>query len=587
MPREWAEPQLLRMVEALRHEPFYTAGTWIDESLGVYVGWVARKGSFSDRMPLLNERGDVMLMFSGEDFTAPSRHEADPSDNTASVSYLAERFREDSCFPASLNGRFHGLVADCSSGQVTLFNDRYGMHRVYYHKGQEAFYFSAEAKAILKVRPALRDLDMHGLAETISLGCVLENRTLFPGIRVLPGASAWVFSNGSLQCEKIYFKTAEWEEQPVLSAEAYYEDLKQVLSQTLPRYFTGTEPIGMSLTGGLDTRLIMAWCKAPSQSLPCYTFGSMYRDCQDVVLARRVAEHCGQSHQVIEVGKDFLSRFPHYAERSIYLSDACVDVSRAPDLYVQEGARKIAPVRISGTYGSEIVGHTVMFKPGWPATGLFDPDLIPRFHQAAATYDSWRGEHPVTFAAFRQSPWYHYGILALEQTQVAVRTPYLDNEFVRAIYRAPDLTAGSSDVRRRLICEGDPILGRMRTDRGVGGGRLSRGFQEFTFKAEYAYDYGMPQFVAQIDHSFARLHLEKLFLGRHKFYHFRIWYRDALSNYVREMLLDPRSLSRPYVNGKVVESLVEGHISGKQNHTSEIHRLLSLELVHRLFLDAQ
>ena len=37
-PREWAEPQLLRMVEALRHESFYVTGTWIDESLGVYVG---------------------------------------------------------------------------------------------------------------------------------------------------------------------------------------------------------------------------------------------------------------------------------------------------------------------------------------------------------------------------------------------------------------------------------------------------------------------------------------------------------------------------------------------------------------------
>jgi asparagine synthase (glutamine-hydrolysing) len=43
MARERAEPQLLRMVEALRHESSYTTGTWIDEELGVYVGWAARK----------------------------------------------------------------------------------------------------------------------------------------------------------------------------------------------------------------------------------------------------------------------------------------------------------------------------------------------------------------------------------------------------------------------------------------------------------------------------------------------------------------------------------------------------------------
>ena len=50
-PRAWAEPQLARMVASLRHESFYVTGTWIDESLGIYVGWVARKNSFSDGMP--------------------------------------------------------------------------------------------------------------------------------------------------------------------------------------------------------------------------------------------------------------------------------------------------------------------------------------------------------------------------------------------------------------------------------------------------------------------------------------------------------------------------------------------------------
>ena len=68
MPREWALPQLLRMVEVLRHESFYTMGTWIDEPSGVYVGWVAQRGSFSDGMPLRNEKGDVVLAFAGEEF---------------------------------------------------------------------------------------------------------------------------------------------------------------------------------------------------------------------------------------------------------------------------------------------------------------------------------------------------------------------------------------------------------------------------------------------------------------------------------------------------------------------------------------
>lgn len=43
LPRKRAEEQLLRMVKSMLHEPFYRAGTWIDESLGVYIGWVERQ----------------------------------------------------------------------------------------------------------------------------------------------------------------------------------------------------------------------------------------------------------------------------------------------------------------------------------------------------------------------------------------------------------------------------------------------------------------------------------------------------------------------------------------------------------------
>ena len=70
-PREWAEPQLLQMLKVLRHESFYVTGTWIDETAGIYVGWTARENSFSDGMPVQNERGDITLVFSGEEYPEP------------------------------------------------------------------------------------------------------------------------------------------------------------------------------------------------------------------------------------------------------------------------------------------------------------------------------------------------------------------------------------------------------------------------------------------------------------------------------------------------------------------------------------
>src|SRR5713226_9290258 len=71
MPRQWAESQLLRMLKTLCHESFYAKGTWIDERSGVYVGWTARENSLSDGMPLRNEGGDVVLVFSGEEYPEP------------------------------------------------------------------------------------------------------------------------------------------------------------------------------------------------------------------------------------------------------------------------------------------------------------------------------------------------------------------------------------------------------------------------------------------------------------------------------------------------------------------------------------
>jgi asparagine synthase (glutamine-hydrolysing) len=97
----------------------------------------------------------------------------------------------------------------------------------------------------------------------------------------------------------------------------------------------------------------------------------------------------------------------------------------------------------------------------------------------------------------------------------------------------------------------------------------------------------MPQWLAQIDHSVAPLRLERLFLGKHKFAHYRVWYRDALSGYVKETLLDPKSLSRPYLTRDRVEMIVNGHVKGDRNYTTEINKLLTLELIHRLFLDPQ
>jgi asparagine synthase (glutamine-hydrolysing) len=210
---------------------------------------------------------------------------------------------------------------------------------------------------------------------------------------------------------------------------------------------------------------------------------------------------------------------------------------------------------------------------------------------AAESYRAQARGRKISFVAFKQVPWHHYSRLALERTQLTVRSPYLDNDLVSLVFRAPPESASSQEVALRLIADADRRLSRIATDRGIVHPPIPlvtaarRLFQNFTFKAEYAFDYGMPQWLATVDHALAPLHLEKLFLGRHKFYHFRTWYRNHLSDYVKQILLDPRTKARPYLRGEFLEKMVVSHVNGTGNYTREIHKILTTELIERQLIE--
>jgi asparagine synthase (glutamine-hydrolysing) len=310
-----------------------------------------------------------------------------------------------------------------------------------------------------------------------------------------------------------------------------------------------------------------------------------------VSIARRVALTCGQTHETIEVGNQFLNDFPRLIEDSVYISDGTMDASGAVELYVNRLAREIAPTRLTGNYGSEIVRGNTAFRPSTQHEKLLEPTFAQLLRCAHTTYDRERQGHLMSFIAFKQVPWHHYSRLSIEQSQLVMRSPFLDNALVSLMYQAPMDHLTSKAPALRLIKDGNGKLALIPTDRGLLYRpipiltRLRHEYEEFTFKAEYAYDYGMPQWVAAIDHVFAPFRLERIFLGRHKFYHFRVWYRDRLHRYLREILLDQQTLSRPYLKGKYLEEIVNSHIRGNRNYTSEIHKILISELIQRKLIE--
>jgi asparagine synthase (glutamine-hydrolysing) len=504
---------------------------------------------------------------------------------------IAQYEKDGLRFLEALNGWFSGLLVDRRNRQAILFNDRYGLGRIYCHESSEGFFFSSEAKSLLKVLPHTKRLDERGLGEWLSCGCVLQNRTLFSGISLLPPGSAWIFSADGKLTKRRYFDPASWETQPALTPAEFYDHLKETFPRVLKHYVNGDRPVAMSLTGGLDGRMIMSWSQRGPGELPCYTFNGTFRDCADVKIARKVAQACGQPHQTIPVGEQFFSEFPALAEKTVYLTDGAMDVTGAVELYVNRLAREIAPVRLTGNYGSEILRSHVAFRPRALSEELFSSDLCQQSRAAARTYSEESVGNRLSFIAFKQVPWHHFSRFAVEQSQLSIRSPFLDNALVALAFQAPPETAKSLEPSLRLIAEGNPRLGRIPTDRGItypagrAGNRVNRSVQEFLAKAEYAYDYGMPNWLARVDKCFAPLRFERLFLGRQKFCHFRSWYRHQLSGYARNVLLDPRALGRPYISRGKVEKILAAHIAGRGNYTTEIHKLLTAEILQRQLLE--
>jgi len=584
------------MASVMAKAPFLRSGVEEQPELGAWLGWSSHDKSFSAVNPVWNETRDIGLVLAGEAFPEAAEIEAlrrkGHSLTSVDASYLVHAYEEKGIhFLEDINGWFSGVLLDLRNRKTLLFNDRYGFSRIYYHRNDSCLYFASEAKCLIAVLPKLRALDQQALGEYLACGCALQNRSLFSGISLLPGASAWCFPHNEEPHLRSYFRREQWENQPILKDADYETALVEKFREVLPKYFRGKQPIAMSLTGGLDGRMIMAHANRPPGSLPCYTFGSRYRDCTDVTAARRVSALFHQPHRVIPVDTEFLNRFPELAEQTIRISDGAMDVTGAADLYVNRIARQIAPVRMTGNYGSEILRGNVAFSPRLIGRELFTPEVLALMDQAVGTYNAEKECHPLSFIAFKQVPWHHYSRLAVELGQLTLRAPYLDNALVGLIYQAPPHLALSKGPAFKIIAAGCPALNSIPTDRGLVEPprplltRLCHAYQEFTFRAEYAYDYGMPQWLAAMDHLAAPLHLERIFLGRHKFHHFRVWYRDELAPYIKEVLLDSRTRSRPWLNPRFLEPMVMDHTSGRRNYTREIHKVLSLELFHRQFLD--
>jgi asparagine synthase (glutamine-hydrolysing) len=558
--------KLSAMTASMSHEAFYDSQTYTNSNTGVYLAVIAHYRG--PECPYYTEQddGSVVMMASDHYWSDESRDARGVS--TASIPRLlldGLRAKDPSVVDA-INGQFAGAAVQHSSGEVWIFNDRFGYRRLFVHMSDDMLFFATEAKGLLAVLPETRDFDADGVAEYVALGTTTGSRSLFRGVEVLDPATVLSYRASGTAKRTRYFTPEHWRNNlsnESASPEAYVDTFPGVVA----RYCSPPDDAGISLTGGLDSRMVEAALSKLAIRIPTYTFGSMYRDTYDVKVARRVARQCGQEHTVLRLGSHYLNGFLDTLERSQYISDGYGGLLGSAALYLNTKAREIAPIRLTGNYGSELLRGARAFAPTRPRPGFFVPQLSPALEAACGSYAEQTQLDPVTFAAFYQAPHQAYGLRAVEGSQVSIRTPFMDVDLLTMLYQMPEVDVEGPKISKSIIQRCEPRLFSIPSDLGYLGSSSGAAvacrvaLRKLSFKLEYVFGRGMSPRMAKLRAAVPWLVPEKWFLGLHKFAHFGYWSRGSLCDPMVELARYARK-HLSFVDAGKIEKRVEEHVSG-------------------------
>ena len=590
---------LRRMAAAMRYDAEYTCDLFDCPDLGIGVGRVgwASLGS-PDRCDAGARRPSparTIVVTAGEPLCEMGLA-ADAGDPGLRYSGAGAReigsgyARRGHYVIAALHGTFAGFLLDRRQRRAWLFTDPYGIERLFVLETEGKTLFASEAKALLAVAPEARAYDPEALAEFLACGCTLGAQSLFRGIRILEGGTLVQFVDGRDVEPRRYLDAATLEAVAATPEPRFREELGIRLRAAVHRASRRGPRVAVSLTGGLDSRIVMAGLDAAPDAVPCYTFGSMYRDTFDVSVARHVAALCRQPHRVLTLDRDFLSDLPRLLDSTVRISDGYIGVSGAAELYLNRLARTIAPVRVTGNWGGELLRAVRAFKHRVPRGNFLHPGLMALVETAGARFARDAASHPLSYTLFHQAPHQSYGRYAIERSQVITRTPFLDLDVVRYLYHAPspaDASARSAALVRQLR----PDLLRVPTDQGLmgpGGIRRAgrRGVRWVTSKAEYWTGPGAPPWFPRLTEHGGSSLVEPLFRGRHKFQHFHRWFRGELASFVATTIMDARDCLREWFDMPAVEGMIRDHTTRRGNYTDELDLLLTVAVTSRSLLTA-
>lgn len=273
----------------MRTVPWLQTDIWGDDT---FCGGRVHLGVLNPQtQPLTAEDSSVRGWFDGEFY--PSAVEGG---NTPTVTEILQWVNKSSGVLADVDGVFSFASYDPESGEVALGNDRLGYRPLYYVDTDGWFAYAAEVKALLAVLDKLPALDEISLRQFFGFGYMLGERTWWKGIKLLPPASVLQVKAKRVKVRQYWTFGAI--KRDIQAEEDVLEEFGRLWSQAVhQRSRPGTMPL--LLSGGLDSRLLLAELRDQGADIAAITFGQ--RHSTDMRLGRRVAKIAGATHKSLEL----------------------------------------------------------------------------------------------------------------------------------------------------------------------------------------------------------------------------------------------------------------------------------------------
>lgn len=441
----------------------FTIATWNGPSHKVQIG---RLGTSILQQDPIAVQGSWACALEGE-YLRSSRGQFEQAPLTALTCW-----RElHSATAARLQGSFTLAVYDPEQQTLSLCNDRFGQRPLYYFHDGTRLAFAPITRLLRALADVSPSLDLDAVAQFFRYQQILDDRSLFSEFKLLPPASILVFDlrSGALQ-HSTYWDVSGLDLERPLPWDAVIENGVDLVRQAVRRCFQGNHQIGVYLSGGIDSRTILAALGEQARGLHAINYGHPAGG--DAKYARAVARVAGVNLKHLD---------PEHSDWTREFLDFYFLASYTPFHYFNSGnntvvreARNWLDVNVSGVMGDAVIGdlhnsHSLLRKLDRPGMfdvidhfwggGHFNPGAIdldqavllfrPEFaaelnDRARAALGSlldrytcpWNRRHDFLYLHTRARRGLG-NLLQVERCWIETRTPFYDYELVDFFYSVP------------------------------------------------------------------------------------------------------------------------------------------------------